>query len=77
MIILDVCELSLKRLAGLGSLLFLTLNLPDIKIHYFLVTQMADQSQTSTGLSVYGGVHKVLTLPATVFLAKTNSVMFL
>ena len=40
---------------------------------------MADRSQTSTGLSVYvyGGLHKVLTLPATVLLAKTNSVMFL
>ena len=29
--------------------------------HYFLVTQMADRSQTSTGLSVYmyvyGGLH--------------------
>ena len=41
---------------------------------------MADQSQsqTSRGLSVYvyGGLHKVLTLPATVLLAKTNSVMF-
>ena len=33
---------------------------------------MADQTQTSTGLSVYGGLHKVLTLPlpATVLLAK-------
>ncbi len=40
---------------------------------------MADQSQTSTGLSVYvyGGLHKVLTLPATVLFAKPNSVMFL
>ena len=40
---------------------------------------MADRSQTSTGFTayVYGGLHKVLTLPATVFLAKTNSVMFL
>ena len=40
---------------------------------------MADRSQTSTGLSVYvyGGSHKVLTLPANVLLAKTNSVMFL
>ena len=42
---------------------------------------MADRSQTSTGLSVYvyGGLHvnKALTLPATVLLAKTNSVMFL
>ena len=28
-------------------------------LNYFLVTQMADQSQTSTGLSVdvYGGLH--------------------
>ena len=33
---------------------------------------MADRSQTSTGLSVYtsGGLHKVLTLPATVLSAK-------
>ena len=33
---------------------------------------MADRSQTSTGLSVYvyGGLHKMLTLPATVLLAK-------
>ena len=33
---------------------------------------MADRSQTSSGLSVYvhGGLHKVLTLPATVLLAK-------
>ena len=40
---------------------------------------MTDQSQTSIGLSVYGfgGLHKVLTLPATVLLAETNSVMFL
>ena len=42
---------------------------------------MADRSQTSTGLSVYvhvyGGLHKVLTLPVTVLLAKTNYVMFL
>ena len=40
---------------------------------------MADRSQTSTGLSVYvyGGLHKVLTLPAIFLLAKTNSVMFL
>ena len=47
--------------------------------HYSLVTQMADQSQTSTGVSVYeyGGLHKVLKLPATVLSAKTNSVMFL
>ena len=43
------------------------------------MTQMADRSQTTTGLSVYvsGGLHKVLPLPATVLLAKTNSVMFL
>ena len=36
--------------------------------HYSLVTQMANRSQTSTGLSVYvyGRLHKVLTLPATV-----------
>ena len=40
---------------------------------------MADRSGTSTGFSVYayGGLHKVLTLSATVLLAKTNSVMFL
>ena len=40
---------------------------------------MADRSQTSTGLSVYvyGGLHKVLTLPAIFLLAQTNSVMFL
>ena len=40
---------------------------------------MADRSQTSTGLSVYvyGGLHKALTLPALVLLAKTNSIMFL
>ena len=33
---------------------------------------MTDRSQTSTGLSecVHGGLHKVLTLPATVLLAK-------
>ena len=33
---------------------------------------MADRSQTSTGLLVYiyGGLHKVCTLPATVLLAK-------
>ena len=33
------------------------------------MTQMAVQSQISTGLSVYvyGGLHKVLTLPATAF----------
>ena len=43
---------------------------------FFLVT---NRSQTSTGLSVhgYGGLHKVLTMPATVLLAKTNPVMFL
>ena len=37
------------------------------------------ESQTSTGLSVYvyGGLHTVLTLLATVLLEKTNSVMFL
>ena len=46
--------------------------------HYFLVTQMAYRSHTSTGLSVnvYGVLH-VHTLPATVLLDKTNSVMFL
>ena len=40
---------------------------------------MADQSQTYSGLSVYayGGLHKALTLPWTVLLVKTNSVMFL
>ena len=40
-----------------------------IGFHYFLVTQIADRSQTSTGLSVYvyGGLIKVLTLPATFF----------
>ena len=40
---------------------------------------MVDRSQTSTGLSVYvyGGLHKEPTLPATVLLAKTNSVMSL
>ena len=40
---------------------------------------MTDRSPTSTGLSIYvnGGLHKVLTLPATVLLAKTNYVMFL
>ena len=39
---------------------------------YSLVTQRAYRSQTSTGLSVYvyGGLHKVLTLPTTVLLAK-------
>ena len=33
---------------------------------------MANRSQTATGLSVYvyGGLHKVVTLPATVLLAK-------
>ena len=47
--------------------------------YYSVMTQMADRSQTSTGLSVniYGGLHKVLTLPATSFASKTNSVMFL
>ena len=37
---------------------------------YSLVTQMADRSQTSTALSVYlyGGLQKMLTLPATVLL---------
>ena len=41
---------------------------------YFLLTQMADRSQTSTGLSdyVYGGLHKVLTLPA----KKTSVIYF-
>ena len=43
----------------------------------FPVTKMAERSQTSTGLSVYGELHKVLTLPVTVLLAKTNSVMSL
>ena len=40
---------------------------------------MACLSQTSTGLSVYvhGGLHKVLTLPATVLQVKNNSVTFL
>ena len=40
---------------------------------------MANRSQTSTGLSVYvyGGLHKVVTLPATSFASKTDSVMFL
>ena len=44
---------------------------------FFIVTQMAGLSQTSTGLSVYvyGGLYRVLTLPATV--SKTNSAMFL
>jgi hypothetical protein len=39
---------------------------------------MADRSETS-GLSVYvyGGLHKVLTLPATVLLGKTNFVMLI
>ena len=34
-----------------------------IGFHYSLVTQMADRSQTSTGLPVYvyGGLHKMLT----------------
>ena len=38
-----------------------------------------NRSQTSTGLSVYvyGGLYKVLTLPAPVLLTKNNSVMFL
>ena len=46
---------------------------------YSLVTQMADRSQTSTGVSlyVYGELHKVLTLPATLLLAKNISVMSL
>ena len=46
---------------------------------------MADQSQTPTGLPVFvctwlihnGGLHQVLTLPATVLFVKTNSVVFL
>ena len=40
---------------------------------------MAYLAQTSTGLSVYvyGGLHKVITLPATFFASKTNFVMFL
>ena len=40
---------------------------------------MANQSQTYRGLSVYvyAGLRKVLTLQATVLLAKTNSVVFL
>ena len=44
-----------------------------IVIHFSLVTQMADRSRTSTGLSVYvyGGLHKVLTLPAILLLAKS------
>ena len=40
------------------------------------LTQMADRSQTSTGLSKCGS-KKVLTLPASVLLAKNNSVWFL
>ena len=38
--------------------------------HYFLETQMVAWSQTSTGLSVcvYGGLHEMLTMPATVLL---------
>ena len=38
----------------------------------FLKTQMANRSQTSTGLSVYvyGGLHKEPKLPATVLLAQ-------
>ena len=49
------------------------------KFFTLLVTQMADQSQISTGLSVHicCGLHKVLTLPETVWLATNNSVMFL
>ena len=38
--------------------------------HCSLVTQKANRSQTSTGLSVYGGLHKVLTLSATFLLVK-------
>ena len=36
--------------------------------HYFLVINMADRFQTSSGLSIYviGGLHKVLTLPTAV-----------
>ena len=41
---------------------------------------MANRSQTSLGLAlyvhVYGGFDNVFILPATVLLAKTNSVMF-
>ena len=50
-----------------------------IGFQYSLVTQMADRSQTSTGVSlyVYGELHKVLTLPATLLLAKNISVMSL
>ena len=48
-------------------------------LNYFLVPQMAGRSQTSTDLSVYvyGGLHKVLTLPAHVLLGKDKSEMFL
>ena len=47
--------------------------------HYFLVTQMANRSQTSTGLSVYvyGVLHKVLYTASNFFASKTKSVMFL
>ena len=40
---------------------------------------MPDRTQTSTGWSVYvyGGLHKVLTLPETVLLAKNKSVVIL
>ena len=43
-----------------------------MQISLLFKTQVADQSQTSTGLSAYisGGLHKVLTVPATVLLAK-------
>ena len=43
------------------------------------MTQIADQSKTSTGVSVYvnDGLNKVLTLPAAVLLVKNKSVMFL
>ena len=46
---------------------------------FFLVNQMADRSQTSTGLSVYvyGGLHKSAFTASNCFVSKTNSVMFL
>ena len=53
-------------------------NVYESVFHYFLVTQMADRSQTSTGVlvHVYGRLYEVLTLPATVLLAKTCSFNF-
>ena len=44
---------------------------------FTLVTQMADRSQTSTGLSVCANseLHKVLTLPETVLVEKTKTVL--